>query len=739
MRLSQLLKWVTFRPTRRGGIVNGNRSQLKLTTLERREVPAGYLAAGAGPGDLPQVAIRVDIQDQLGGSAPSDLGSAPVPRSDGKPETTSQVFMPFDSRFRGGVNVATGNFDGFYRTPDHLVTAAGPGGGPHVIIWKMKQNSDGKIVTNGVQDQFFAFDVRFRGGVNVTTGDLDGDGRAELICAAGAGGGPHVKIYSVVPSTGRFKLANEFFAYDTRFTGGVTVASGQGYKTNIEVRQPLDARLPEDAPFSITPYGKTGPVPGADIGVPLISDPIQLFPLNGDVKVPPGGTDPDSGQFVPLGTPGHLDADDVPLPYVTVGAGVIQYLSGNLLNSLGNIAFRPDRFVPPDVTNTGNSGKLVLANWPMDAENFPGAPFEEEVNYGPFVQLGVTAEGTPVITRLTPGAGTVQFRNQLVTGAGPGGGPHVRIWDFTGAAGKLTNNGVGKEFMAFNPTFTGGINVSINDVVANPTPNGLTVIPGRTDFTVPAPYPFIIDTTKNSATPLPLSWPIDTNLFRKNSSEIVVGQMSGGSLVRIFSDNVGRAPDTTNKFSNPAPIRRTTLAELNMTVTEIDFDDVVSPGAPLDGFVGATTVTNFDRAIDPQFTGGVSTTVSAFNFLGSAEVHNVGGTFDYFPIPITNPGTPVNPVLGQATFGAGPSTGANRGTRVRIFDQMSPNPPEGSGNTIGTDYGPSSDFLAITGSRGAGGVHVAFGFGTLAEPGLDIISLPPITVTMVSDAILFEA
>src|SRR5262245_4171889 len=190
MALDRIIRW--FIPRKSQPHRKPPKQRPILRCLENREVPAGYLAIGAGPGGLPAVAIRVDIQDQLGGSSPNPLGQPPTPRSDGMTDTTSQIFFPFATGFRGGVHTATGNFDGLYQTPDQLVTAAGPGGGPHVIIWNMKQNPDGRIVTNGIRDQFFAFDARFRGGVSVACGDLDGDGKAELICGAGPGGGPHV-------------------------------------------------------------------------------------------------------------------------------------------------------------------------------------------------------------------------------------------------------------------------------------------------------------------------------------------------------------------------------------------------------------------------------------------------------------------------------------------------------------------------------------------------------------------
>jgi hypothetical protein len=280
--------------------------------LESREVPAGYLAIGAGQGGLPAVAIRVDIQDQLGGSPPNGLGQPPTPRSDGKTDNTSQIFFPFATGFRGGVNVATGNFDGLYGTPDQLITAAGPGGGPHVIVWNMKQNPDGRIVTNGIRDQFFAFDARFRGGVSVTAGDLDGDGRAELICGAGPGGGPHVRIYKDV--AGKFQMVNEFFAFDSSFRGGVSLASGQGYNTTQQLRLVLDRILGEDQPFLVTPYTDPTQIPGSLTGIPLVGL---------DYKVLPGGVEPffnpkgskGTTITVPHGAEGHFYEKKLPLSY----------------------------------------------------------------------------------------------------------------------------------------------------------------------------------------------------------------------------------------------------------------------------------------------------------------------------------------------------------------------------------------------------------------------------------------
>ncbi len=126
---------------------------------------------------------------------------------------TGELFrewMAYDPAFRGGVTVAVGdvNNDGF---PD-VVTGAGPSGGPHV---KAVSGRDGGLILS-----FYAFDPRSTGGVNVAAGDVNGDGFADIIAGAGAGGGPHVKVFD-----GRSGgIMQSFYAFDPRVTGGVRVA-----------------------------------------------------------------------------------------------------------------------------------------------------------------------------------------------------------------------------------------------------------------------------------------------------------------------------------------------------------------------------------------------------------------------------------------------------------------------------------------------------------------------------------
>ena len=120
-------------------------------------------------------------------------------------------FTAFDVGFLGGVATATGDVNGD-GTPD-IIAAAGAGAGPHVKVF------DG--LTGAEIRSFFAYDPTFRGGVMVASGDVDGDGFDDIITGAMSAGAPHVKVFS--GKTGQ-ELAS-FFAFDQSITSGVRVAA----------------------------------------------------------------------------------------------------------------------------------------------------------------------------------------------------------------------------------------------------------------------------------------------------------------------------------------------------------------------------------------------------------------------------------------------------------------------------------------------------------------------------------
>jgi FG-GAP repeat len=185
-----------------------------------------FTAFGAGAGDEPRVKVYA-----LPGVLVAD-------------------FLAFDQAFRGGVRVAVGDIDG--DGLDDVVAAAGPGGGPHVKVFRgtCSVPLDVDHFCPGIPGvdtaiplaSFFAFPPAFLGGVFVAVGnfDLSNDAtecpRHEIVVGADANGGPLVKVLrndtvggncpvnSPVVINPDAPIAN-FFAFDPSFAGGVRVSA----------------------------------------------------------------------------------------------------------------------------------------------------------------------------------------------------------------------------------------------------------------------------------------------------------------------------------------------------------------------------------------------------------------------------------------------------------------------------------------------------------------------------------
>lgn len=85
-------------------------------------------------------------------------------------------FRVYDPGFKGGVNVAVGDLEGDGKK--EIITGAASLGGPHVRVW----NQYGREVFPG----FFAFSAKLRSGVVVSAFDVDGDGKDEIITMSNA-------------------------------------------------------------------------------------------------------------------------------------------------------------------------------------------------------------------------------------------------------------------------------------------------------------------------------------------------------------------------------------------------------------------------------------------------------------------------------------------------------------------------------------------------------------------------
>ncbi len=168
--------------------------------------------------------------------------------------------MPYGANYTGSLNVAVGdlNNDGFYE----IYTAPSAGfrepirsynrhgntlandffpfgntytGGYHISLTKATEKVPSRLIVGsgaGARPtitlfgyeykkihSFTAFETSFTGGVSVAAGDVDGDGVQEIIAGKGYGGKPTVRVFSL---EGKEKYKS-FDAYSTVFKPGVEV------------------------------------------------------------------------------------------------------------------------------------------------------------------------------------------------------------------------------------------------------------------------------------------------------------------------------------------------------------------------------------------------------------------------------------------------------------------------------------------------------------------------------------
>ncbi len=208
-------------PDNFSGIAISDRDQISLRVY--------YGSIGMERGHTYYVAMSV--RDSSGNVGTSNVVSVEIPadaptkttdtKTGTKTTTTTKTstvvsgksLMAYNSAFRGGVNVATGDLNG--DGENEIITGAGQGGGPQVRIFDKDYNLLG---------QFMAFSSTSRSGVNVATGDVDGDGKDEIIVGQGQGLEGWVKTINADLDAGEFVLIGEWNAYGTAPVGAYVAA-----------------------------------------------------------------------------------------------------------------------------------------------------------------------------------------------------------------------------------------------------------------------------------------------------------------------------------------------------------------------------------------------------------------------------------------------------------------------------------------------------------------------------------
>ncbi|MFH0928364.1 MAG: L,D-transpeptidase family protein [bacterium] len=132
--------------------------------------------------------------------------------------TLTSTFKPFSYRGAFASSVAIANFD--LSGSPYVVTAAGSGQEPLVSINKI----DGTKI-----NQYYAFPKSSKQGLNLTVGDLWGDGGQSIIVAPALGGKSVIRIFKNPPlktsqSPALLKPDREFTVFEDTFLGGVSLA-----------------------------------------------------------------------------------------------------------------------------------------------------------------------------------------------------------------------------------------------------------------------------------------------------------------------------------------------------------------------------------------------------------------------------------------------------------------------------------------------------------------------------------
>jgi hypothetical protein len=312
---------------------------------------------------------------------------------------------------------------------------------------------------DGSQFTFDAFDPAFRGGDCVTLGDINGTGIPDVIVGAGPGGGPEVEVFDGAQLlSGNVVATARFYAFNSNFEGGVILAAGQVNGTShddVVVGAGSDD-LPAIKVFDGAQLAQGNPEATATfVAFTLFTDwfTLAVGPVNGT---------------------GH---DDVVVGTGSGGYSYVIVIDGSMLaqgKAVETAGFEPYdpafqggvTVATADINGTGHDD-VVVAPGPgggPEVKVFDGAQLTTDTilvtadffAFDPSFMGGVSLAAGDI-------AGT--GHDDLIVGAGPGGGPQVKVFD--GAQLAQGNADATASFYAFPPAFTGGIQVEVTPASGN--------------------------------------------------------------------------------------------------------------------------------------------------------------------------------------------------------------------------------------------------------------------------------
>lgn len=146
------------------------------------------------------------------GGAPNSRAALRVINPDTK--KVEKEFYPFGSKARGGMRLAVGNLTG---TGQSLIAVGAEGASDSTVrIFTLS----GRLITS-----FRPYPAALKNGTAVAMADVDGNGRDELITAPDRGAG-QIRVWTYLPSSKKFVLKTQFFAFARSTTTGFSLAAG---------------------------------------------------------------------------------------------------------------------------------------------------------------------------------------------------------------------------------------------------------------------------------------------------------------------------------------------------------------------------------------------------------------------------------------------------------------------------------------------------------------------------------
>lgn len=118
---------------------------------------------------------------------------------------------PYTANYTGTIRIAVGDLDN--NGYAEVFVAPGPG---HTLPIKVYARHGTQI-----KQDWYPFGAGYSGGYSLAVGALSGPFRSNLVIGAGVGSRPYVNIFDW-----QYDKVDDWFAYETTFTGGVFVATG---------------------------------------------------------------------------------------------------------------------------------------------------------------------------------------------------------------------------------------------------------------------------------------------------------------------------------------------------------------------------------------------------------------------------------------------------------------------------------------------------------------------------------